>query len=60
MLWATPGWARKLKEEKPKPTEGEIAGLLVALEDEWPEVKKLAFDRLAEFDGQAAGDAEAV
>ena len=53
MLWATPGWARKPKEEKPKPTEGEIAGLLVALEDEWPGVKGLAFDRLAEFDGQA-------
>ena len=52
-LWATPGWARKPKEEKLKPIEGEIAGLLVALEDEWPEVKKLAFDRLAEFDGQA-------
>ena len=34
-LWATPGWARKPKEEKPKPTEGEIAGLLVTLEDEW-------------------------
>jgi uncharacterized protein (UPF0147 family) len=47
-LWATPGWARKQKEEKPKPIDGEIAGLLVALEDEWPEV----FDQLAEFDGQ--------
>ncbi len=52
-LWATPGWARKSKEEKPKPTDGEIAGLLVALEDEWPEVKGLVFDRVAEFDGQA-------
>ncbi len=52
-LWATPGWPKKPKEEKPKPTEREIAGLLVALEDEWPEVKGLVFDRLAEFDGQA-------
>ncbi|NJM49226.1 MAG: hypothetical protein HC860_26150 [Alkalinema sp. RU_4_3] len=30
-LWATPGWARKVEYEEPKPTEGEIAGLLVAL-----------------------------
>lgn len=51
-LWATPGWARKPKE-KPKPIDGEIAGLLVAIEDEWPEVKVLVFMRLAEFDGQA-------
>ena len=53
VLWATPGLARKPKEEKPKPTEGEIAGLLVALEDEWLGVKGLVFGRLAEFDGQA-------
>jgi HEAT repeat protein len=53
-LWATPGWAKKPKEEeRPKPTEGEIIGLLVALEDEWPEVKKLAFEQLAHFDGQS-------
>jgi hypothetical protein len=31
-LWAMPGWARKAKEEKPKPIDGEIAGLLVAIE----------------------------
>ena len=50
---ATPGWAKKPKDGKLKPTEGEIAGLLVALEDEWPGVKGLAFERLAEFDRQA-------
>jgi hypothetical protein len=49
-LWATPGWAKK---GKPKPTEGEIAGLLVALEDEWPQVKSLGFGQLANFDRQA-------
>ncbi len=49
-LWGTPGWAR---EEKPKPTEGEMAGLLVALEDEWPGVKGLVFEQLGQFDGQA-------
>jgi HEAT repeat protein len=52
-LWATPGWAKKPKEEKPKPTEGEMAGLLVALEDEWPQVKALVFEQLSEFDGPA-------
>jgi hypothetical protein len=31
-LWAMPGWARKPKEEKPKPIDGEIPGLLVAIE----------------------------
>jgi hypothetical protein len=58
-LWATPGWAKK-KLEKPKPIDGEIAGLLVAIEDEWPGVKGLVFWRLAEFDGQAAGEPEAA
>ncbi len=52
-LWATPGWAKKPKVEKPKPIDGEIAGLLVAIEPEWPGVKELVFRRLAEFDGQA-------
>jgi HEAT repeat protein len=52
-LWATPGGARQSKEEKPKPTEAQIAGLLAALEDEWPQVKRLVFEQLAEFDGAA-------
>jgi hypothetical protein len=33
--------AKKPKEEKPKPIDGEIAGLLVAIEDEWPGVPLL-------------------
>jgi hypothetical protein len=50
-LWAAPGEARQPKEEKPKPTEAQMTGLLVALEDEWPQVQDLAFAQLAEFDG---------
>jgi HEAT repeat protein len=53
--WALPGWAAggwKPEKEMLKPAEGEVAGLLAAVDDEFPIVKGMAFRQLATFDVQ--------
>ncbi len=55
-LWSVPGWTaggEQLipKGQKQKPTQGELVGLVAALDDDGLETKELALRQLAKFDG---------
>ncbi|HCF30003.1 MAG TPA: PBS lyase, partial [Cyanobacteria bacterium UBA11049] len=45
-------WVNAKEPPKPKPQPWQIDGIAAALDDSYPEVKQLALEKLAEYQGQ--------
>ncbi|WP_306790437.1 HEAT repeat domain-containing protein [Tolypothrix sp. FACHB-123] len=45
-------WVNAEEEPKPKPEQWQIQGIMAALDDDYPQVKKLALDKLGEYELQ--------